>query len=107
MWTAAAPKIGSEPSSQSGHVVQAVDAPAPRTYAPVSSSRYVPTVAARSSAVHGAPRSRAVKVCGQRMPTARTVSTASTSSAFARWTVTQVSGSSSRTTTPPITACST
>ncbi len=107
MWTAAGPKTGSTPSSQSGHVVQAIVAPSPRTYAPVSMSTNVPTAPASSSAVHGAPTWRAAIVDGQRTPTASTVSTARTSSAFARWTVTQVSGSSSSTTIAPRTAWST
>ena len=103
--TAAAPNTGSEPSSQSGHVVHAVVASSPRTYAPVSMRTNVPTAPARSSAVHGAPRSRAAMVDGQRTPTASVVSTARMSSAFARCAVTQVCGSSRMTTMAPMSAC--
>ena len=103
IWIAAAPKIGNAPSSQSGQVAQAVLASAPRTYAPVSMRTKVPTAAARSSAVHGAPRPRVARA-GQWISTASTVSTARSTSAFARCAVTHVLGSSRSTTMPPRTA---
>ena len=66
-------------SGQPGH---AAVASAPRTYAPLTSRTKVPTTAAIAS--HVQPEARAGNDAGQRTTTARIVSAARSSSAFAR-----------------------
>ena len=100
MWTAAAPLSGT-PSLHSGQVEHAAVAPSPRTYAPESSRTNVPMAAAAASQVKAVGLARPGAASGHRTTTAYTVRTASSSSAFARWTVTQVSGSSRRTVIAP------
>jgi hypothetical protein len=108
MWIAAAPPSlkGGIPPSQRGHVEHAAVAPSPRTYAPDSMSTNVPAAAPKASQVNALGFARPAPAAGQRITTAYTVSTASRSSAFARWTVTHVSGSSRRTVIAPRIACS-
>jgi len=87
-----------------GQSRQAIVAPAPRTYAPLSMSTKVPIAPASASHVHPPLGARAA--FGQLTTTARTVSVARSSSAFARCSVTHSGGSSSTTVTAPKTACS-
>src|SRR5437762_11356315 len=91
-------------STEEGQTRQAVVASAPRTYAPLTRSTKVPTTAATASQVQ--PPVGNGTVDGQRTITARIVSAASSSSAFARWTVTHSGGSSRTTVIAPSTACS-
>src|SRR3989442_3683112 len=87
-----------------GQARHAVVAFAPRTYAPLTRRTNVPTAAATASHVQLPLGARAMD--GQRTVTARTVSIARSSSAFARWTVTHSGGSSSTTVMAPRTAWS-
>src|SRR5258708_27382284 len=89
---AAAPVIGM-PLSQRGQVEHAAVAPSPRTYAPESMSPNIAAALPRASQVNGLGFARPGPAAGQRTPTAKPVRTTSSSSAFARGTVTQGPGS--------------
>src|SRR6266568_7564986 len=95
MAIAGAPRLGKATSPQSGQPRHAVLASAPLTYAPLTIRTNVPTAAPSASQVH--PALGTGPTFGQRTTTARIVSVARSSSAFARCTVTH-SGESSRTT---------